>query len=79
MNEYAPQDRLEEVDLRELDRPAAPEASDDGARLAMLAAHIHHRALPQILPLLPQKEFRYRTHVFYNRNPLIYANVAPTG
>ena len=26
-----------------------------------------------------QKEFRYRTHVFYNRNPLIYANIGADG
>jgi D-alanyl-D-alanine carboxypeptidase (penicillin-binding protein 5/6) len=46
--------------------------------LAQLALHIIEH-FPKYYPYFQQKEFRYRTHVFYNRNPLIYANVGADG
>jgi len=46
--------------------------------LAMLAIHIIEK-FPKYYPYFQQKEFKYRTHMFYNRNPLIYANVGADG
>jgi D-alanyl-D-alanine carboxypeptidase (penicillin-binding protein 5/6) len=46
--------------------------------LAQLAMHIIDH-FPKYYPYFAQKEFRYRTHVFYNRNPLMYANVGADG
>jgi D-alanyl-D-alanine carboxypeptidase (penicillin-binding protein 5/6) len=38
--------------------------------IAMLARHII-REFPEYYPMFAQKEFFYRTHKFYNRNPLL--------
>jgi D-alanyl-D-alanine carboxypeptidase (penicillin-binding protein 5/6) len=46
--------------------------------LAKLAAHVITK-YPKYYPYFQQKEFRYRKHVFYNRNPLIYANIGADG
>lgn len=46
--------------------------------LAQLALHIIQK-YPKYYPYFQQKEFRYRKHVFYNRNPLIYSNVGADG
>jgi serine-type D-Ala-D-Ala carboxypeptidase (penicillin-binding protein 5/6) len=46
--------------------------------LAKLALYVI-RKYPKYYPYFQQKEFRYRKHVFYNRNPLIYANVGADG
>jgi serine-type D-Ala-D-Ala carboxypeptidase (penicillin-binding protein 5/6) len=46
--------------------------------LALLAMHIIEK-FPKYYPYFQQKEFKYRTHMFYNRNPLIYANVGADG
>jgi len=46
--------------------------------LAQLAMYVIDK-YPKYYPYFQQKEFRYRTHVFYNRNPLIYANVGADG
>ena len=46
--------------------------------LAQLALYIIEK-FPKYYPYFAQKEFRYRTHVFYNRNPLIAANIGADG
>jgi len=46
--------------------------------LAMVALHIIEK-YPKYYPLFAQKEFRYRSHIFYNRDPLLYANVGADG
>jgi len=46
--------------------------------LALLAMHIIEK-FPKYYPYFQQKEFKYRTHMFYNRNPLIYANIGADG
>ncbi len=46
--------------------------------LAQLAMYII-RKYPKYYPYFQQKEFHYRKHVFYNRNPLIYANIGADG
>jgi D-alanyl-D-alanine carboxypeptidase (penicillin-binding protein 5/6) len=46
--------------------------------LAQIAAYLIEH-YPKYYPYFAQKEFRYRTHVFYNRNPLLYANVGADG
>ncbi|NJM35135.1 MAG: D-alanyl-D-alanine carboxypeptidase [Rhodomicrobium sp.] len=46
--------------------------------LAQLAMYMIQK-YPKYYPYFQQKEFRYRKHIFYNRNPLIYANVGADG
>ncbi len=46
--------------------------------LAQLAIHIIQK-YPKYYPYFQQKEFHYRKHIFYNRNPLIYANISADG
>lgn len=46
--------------------------------LALLANHVI-QSYPKYYAYFQQKEFRYRKHIFYNRNPLIYANVGADG
>ncbi len=46
--------------------------------LGMLALHIY-KEYPEFYPYFKQKEFKYRTHNFFNRNPLIYLNIGADG
>lgn len=46
--------------------------------LAILALHIIEK-YPKYYTYFQQKEFRYRTHVFYNRNPLLAASLGADG
>ena len=46
--------------------------------LAKLAAYVITK-YPKYYPYFVQKEFRYRKHIFYNRNPLIAANIGADG
>jgi D-alanyl-D-alanine carboxypeptidase (penicillin-binding protein 5/6) len=46
--------------------------------LAKLAKHIIQR-YPQYYPMFAEKKFNYRKHVFYNRDPLLYAKVGADG
>jgi D-alanyl-D-alanine carboxypeptidase (penicillin-binding protein 5/6) len=46
--------------------------------LAQLAIHIIQK-YPKYYAYFKQKDFHYRKHVFYNRNPLIYANIGADG
>jgi D-alanyl-D-alanine carboxypeptidase (penicillin-binding protein 5/6) len=46
--------------------------------LAQLAIYMIQK-YPKYYPYFQQKEFRYRKHVFYNRNPLVAANIGAEG
>jgi D-alanyl-D-alanine carboxypeptidase (penicillin-binding protein 5/6) len=46
--------------------------------LALLAMYIIQK-YPKYYTYFQQKEFRYRKHIFYNRNPLIAANLGADG
>ncbi len=46
--------------------------------LAVLARFII-REYPEHLPIFVQKEYRYRTHKFINRNPLLFLNIGADG
>ncbi len=46
--------------------------------LAMLAQHII-KNYPEYYGYFSQKEFKYRRHKFFNRNPLIYLNIGVDG
>src|SRR5690606_22751012 len=46
--------------------------------LAKLAMHII-KEYPEYYPLFAQKEYKYRKHNFFNRNPLIYGNIGADG
>lgn len=46
--------------------------------LAKLSAHLIE-TYPEHYPLFKEKEFPYRKHKFYNRNPLIYQNIGVDG
>ena len=48
------------------------------SELAMLAKHIIEK-YPKYYPMFAEKEFRYRKHIFYNRDPLLYAKVGADG
>lgn len=55
-----------------------PEQRMTARELAQLAQHII-RTYPARYGLFAQREFKYRTHPFVNRNPLIYANIGADG
>lgn len=46
--------------------------------LGMLALHIY-KEYPEYYQYFKQKEFKYRKHNFFNRNPLIYLNIGADG
>lgn len=46
--------------------------------LAKLAQHVIE-TYPEYYHFFEQKEFHYRRHVFYNRNPLVYMNIGADG
>ena len=46
--------------------------------LAYLARHII-REFPQFMPIFSQREYKYRTHKFINRNPLLFLNIGADG
>ncbi len=55
-----------------------PEQLMTARELAQLALHLL-RQYPQYYPYFQQKEFQYRKHKFYNRNPLVSANIGADG
>ncbi|MGI9387158.1 MAG: D-alanyl-D-alanine carboxypeptidase family protein [Methyloligellaceae bacterium] len=55
-----------------------PEHLMTARELAMLSQHII-KDYPEYYPYFKQKEFRYRRHRFFNRNPLIYLNLGVDG
>ena len=46
--------------------------------LAHLARHII-REYPEYMPIFSQREYKYRTHRFINRNPLLFLNIGADG
>jgi serine-type D-Ala-D-Ala carboxypeptidase (penicillin-binding protein 5/6) len=78
MNEYARKIGLKKSTFMNSTGLPHPKHLMTARELAMLALYIIEH-YPKYYPYFQQKEFRYRTHVFYNRNPLIYANVGADG
>ena len=55
-----------------------PDHQTTARDLALLTRHIIQN-YPEHLPTFVQKEFRYRTHKFINRNPLLFLNIGADG
>lgn len=55
-----------------------PEHMMTARELAMLAQHVI-KEYPEYYSFFKQKEFKYRRHKFFNRNPLIYLNIGVDG
>ncbi len=78
MNDYAQRIGLKKSHFTNSNGLPNPNHLMTARELAQLAMHIIEH-FPKYYPYFQQKEFRYRTHIFYNRNPLIYANVGADG
>jgi D-alanyl-D-alanine carboxypeptidase (penicillin-binding protein 5/6) len=78
MNDYARRIGLKKSNFMNSTGLPHPRHQMTARELGLLALHIIEK-FPKYYPYFQQKEFRYRTHVFYNRNPLIYANVGADG
>jgi serine-type D-Ala-D-Ala carboxypeptidase (penicillin-binding protein 5/6) len=78
MNDYARRIGLKKSNFTNSTGLPNPKHLMTAHELAMLAIHIIEH-FPKYYPYFQQKEFRYRTHVFYNRNPLLLANVGADG
>ncbi len=55
-----------------------PEHLMTARELALLARHII-KEYPEHYPVFGQKEFHYRSHKFFNRNPLLFLNLGADG
>jgi D-alanyl-D-alanine carboxypeptidase (penicillin-binding protein 5/6) len=78
MNDYARRIGLKKSNFVNSTGLPHPKHQMTARELAQLALYMIEK-YPKYYPYFQQKEFRYRTHVFYNRNPLIYANVGADG
>jgi D-alanyl-D-alanine carboxypeptidase (penicillin-binding protein 5/6) len=78
MNDYAHRIGLKKSNFANSTGLPNPKHLMTARELALLAMHIIEK-FPKYYSYFQQKEFRYRTHVFYNRNPLIYANIGADG
>ncbi len=78
MNDYAHRIGLKKSHFTNSNGLPNPNHLMTARELAVLAMHIIEH-FPKYYPYFQQKEFRYRTHIFYNRNPLIYANIGADG
>jgi D-alanyl-D-alanine carboxypeptidase (penicillin-binding protein 5/6) len=78
MNDYARRIGMKKSNFANSTGLPNPKHLMTARELAMLAQHIIEH-FPKYYSYFQQKEFRYRTHVFYNRNPLIYANIGADG
>jgi D-alanyl-D-alanine carboxypeptidase (penicillin-binding protein 5/6) len=78
MNDYARRIGLKKSNFTNSNGLPNPKHLMTARELAILAMHLIEH-FPKYYPYFQQKEFRYRTHIFYNRNPLIYANVGADG
>jgi D-alanyl-D-alanine carboxypeptidase (penicillin-binding protein 5/6) len=78
MNDYARRIGLKKSNFVNSTGLPNPKHLMTARELAYLALHIIEQ-FPKYYPYFQQKEFRYRTHAFYNRNPLIYANIGADG
>jgi serine-type D-Ala-D-Ala carboxypeptidase (penicillin-binding protein 5/6) len=78
MNDYARRIGMKKSHFTNSNGLPNPNHQMTARELAVLAMHIIEH-FPKYYPYFAQKEFRYRTHIFYNRNPLLYANVGADG
>lgn len=78
MNDYAKRMGLKKSTFANVTGLPNPKHLMTARELAQLALHLIDK-FPKYYPYFQQKEFRYRTHVFYNRNPLLYANAGADG
>jgi D-alanyl-D-alanine carboxypeptidase (penicillin-binding protein 5/6) len=78
MNEYARSIGLKRSTFRNATGLPHPDHMMTARELGKLAIHII-RTYPEYYHYFSQKEFHYRKHVFYNRNPLIYDGIGVDG
>lgn len=78
MSEYARDIGLTRSTFRNSTGLPHPDHMMTARELAKLAIHII-KEYPEYYPYFAQKEYRYRKHVFYNRNPLIYDGLGVDG
>lgn len=78
MTEYARKIGLKQSTFRNSTGLPHPDHMMTARELAQLAIYII-RTYPEYYHYFAQKEFRYRKHVFYNRNPLIYDGIGVDG
>jgi D-alanyl-D-alanine carboxypeptidase (penicillin-binding protein 5/6) len=78
MNDYARRIGLRKSNFANSTGLPHPKHQMTARELAMLALYVIEK-YPKYYPYFQQKEFRYRSHVFYNRNPLLYANIGADG
>lgn len=78
MTEYASDIGLKDSTFRNSTGLPHPDHMMTARDLAKLALYII-KEYPDYYPYFAQKEYRYRKHVFYNRNPLIYDGIGVDG
>jgi len=78
MNEYARKIGLKKSTFRNSTGLPHPDHMMTARELAKLAIHII-KEYPDYYHYFAQKEYKYRKHVFYNRNPLIYDDIGVDG
>jgi D-alanyl-D-alanine carboxypeptidase (penicillin-binding protein 5/6) len=78
MTEYARKIGLKYSTFRNSTGLPHPDHLMTARELAKLAIHII-KQYPEYYHYFGQKEYRYRKHVFYNRNPLIYDGIGVDG
>jgi D-alanyl-D-alanine carboxypeptidase (penicillin-binding protein 5/6) len=78
MTDYARRIGLEKSTFGNSSGLPHPRQLMSARELARLSLHII-REYPQYYPYFAQREFPYRKHRFYNRNPLVAANIGADG
>ena len=78
MNEYAREIGLKDSSFRNSTGLPHPDHMMTARDLGKLAIHIITK-YPEYYHYFAQKEYRYRKHVFYNRNPLVYDGIGVDG
>lgn len=78
MNEYARKIGLKKSTFRNSTGLPHPDHMMTARELAKLAIHVI-KEYPDYYHYFAQKEYKYRKHVFYNRNPLIYDDIGVDG
>lgn len=78
MNEYARKIGLTDSTFRNSTGLPHPDHMMTARELAKLAIHVI-KEYPDYYHYFAQKEYKYRKHVFYNRNPLIYDEIGVDG
>ncbi len=78
MTEYAREIGLTESNFRNSTGLPDPNHYMTALELGKLAIHVI-KEYPEYYHYFAQKEYRYRKHIFYNRNPLIYDGIGVDG